>query len=196
MIYACSFVNWYDLKPGDQATWILAALTLGYFIVTIFLWTTARKTLDESVKLFDVLNAPWIDVTEIGYNYEHEGAVYKGFRRVLSVSYMNFGNVPAIILDSKIEFRVTGILIADTEQNPLETPLIPKHQKATSPSHLNDDELRKMLEPRATLTLDIEIHYRGASDETKTYELHTTYNNTKDRFLDNKKNQKLQPYSE
>ncbi|GEM_PF-3667772 len=190
MLLVCSFVNWCDLKPGDQATWIGAAVTFLYFLVTIRIWIVAKKTLKhaieaqgESTKLFALLNTAWIDVTGVGYYRKTE----QDYRRWLSVSYMNFGNVPATIISSKVEFRVGGDLIKQTEENPIESPLIPKHEKTTVPLSLENEELRKLWETQATLTLDIEIVYKGVGEVLTAYSRHTTFDATKDQFIDNPK---------
>jgi hypothetical protein len=185
MVCCGTFVGWDNLPTGDQATWVLAILTLLYFVVTIFLWLTARdalreaiKSQNESTKLFDLLNTPWLDITEIlmerlGSSYTHD----------LTISYMNFGNIPAQVVDAKIELKYNDVLIRDPNSNPFDTVIVPKHLKEYK-MRLEPEQWTRYANPSRPLTLDIKISYKGAGNEIKIYERKSTFNYNRGLFVD------------
>src|SRR5207237_758776 len=95
-----NFSDWWNVLPnGDKATWILCALTFLYFIATILLWLTAKNTLNESTKLFSILNTAWIDILLVSY-YESPNVAPSKPRII--IRYMNFGNTPANIINASL----------------------------------------------------------------------------------------------
>ncbi len=165
----CVFDSWLNLQnKGDQATWLLVFVNIGFLIANILLWIATKNATKKTTDYFKLLNTPWVAVTDC---YIIEGGITVGSPYLIIIKYKNFGNVSTKISSYllKITFGEENVPILD---NLFNNEVVPSTEMMCKISFKASD-YKSMNEK---LTVNLQLNYEGLDGETKVHTFETEFN--------------------
>lgn len=163
-------------KSQDFWSFIVAISTVGYLLVTIFMWLTTRKSVKLTEKLFHTSNRPIIGGSYFNIDFNDD-------KKWLTFYFIfkNYGKIPAKITKMNFDLIYNNeIQNVRKNKQPIAT-LFPENEARLKGVISTPEKYDLILDDKSVLEVVFEIEYSGIDQKTyrteEKYEFKTIINN-------------------